>query len=261
MFYCSHTVCSGAFQLGLTSVSSRPACVACGHGMCWQTMVECLCFPGLEPHHKPWLAGSGVSLRGHEEFGTLWTLWCSPKHASINAYTPGGSGCPLNLCQTTWIQCIPSAVPNHERHQLLAPVGRGWSMGHPQLLSCVNDNRQILVSVKPQGGIGMERALIYTLDDLFVTLSWPTSESSTWTALHWGEENFIVKHYNLVLTCLKWHKYNFTCPQLCKWIIVNSSQKRSWKGNVFCFNDNDQLRWVKARVCIWGHKKKLSLLH
>ena len=37
-------------------------------------MVECSCLPGFEPYHKPWLAASAVSHRGHEEFGLPWTL-------------------------------------------------------------------------------------------------------------------------------------------------------------------------------------------
>lgn len=43
-------------------------------------------------------------------------------------------------------------------------------MGQPNLLSCVNDIRQNLVSVKPQGGIRKGQTQIYTVNDLFAML-------------------------------------------------------------------------------------------
>lgn len=59
----------------------------------WGVAVECLCFPRFEIHHKSWLAGSGVSHRGHQEFGPLNSLMLAEAWMHQRSVPAGSAAC------------------------------------------------------------------------------------------------------------------------------------------------------------------------
>lgn len=102
-------------------------------------------FLGSEFYHKLRLTGPGESHRGHKEFGPVnspmlaeaWTHQCfhppevqQPAKSVSNYMNPIDVLCSAKLWEMSVV--------------LLCWDNRNWSMGRPQVLCCVNDNRQIL---------------------------------------------------------------------------------------------------------------------